>query len=365
LQFRAIAGETMSRYWSDIVNTLTPYVPGEQPQFEKLVKLNTNESPYPPSPAVLQAIHSVSADTLRRYPDPESVALRQGIAARNRIHLDQVFVGNGSDEVIALVFLALLKHKLPICFPDVSYSFYPVWSQMFGVEYTTVAVADDFSIDPDSYPAENGGIIVPNPNAPTGMLMDLRAVRALVQKSAGSVVVIDEAYIDFGGESAVSMIDEFDNLLVVQTLSKARALAGLRVGYAMGNAKLIEALGRVKNSFNSYPLDAIAQCAAVAALEDEDYFRSMCQRVIRSREALCEALSVMGFDVLPSAANFILTTHKRYVARDLFAQLRERGIVVRYFDKPRIDSYLRISIGTTEDNAALLGALSELLSEEG
>ena len=328
---------------------------------QRLVKLNTNESPYPPSPAVLQAIHSVSADALRRYPDPESVALRQAIATRNRIQLDQVFVGNGSDEVIALVFLALLKHRLPIHFPDVSYSFYPVWAQMFGVAYSTVEVADDFSIDPEAYPAENGGIIVPNPNAPTGILMSLVAVRALVEKSAGSVVVIDEAYIDYGGESAVSMIDEFDNLLVIQTFSKSRALAGLRVGCAMGNRELIEALGRVKNSFNSYPLDAVAQCAALASLDDDDHFRQMCQRVIRSREALSVAMADMGFDVLPSGANFIFATHSGYPARDLFARLRERGIVVRYFDKPRIGNYLRISIGTEEDHTALLSALADLL----
>lgn len=351
----------MSSYWSDIVNVLTPYVPGEQPQLAKLVKLNTNESPYPPSPSVLQVIHSISADALRRYPDPESVELRRAIAVRNRLQPEQVFVGNGSDEVIALVFLALLKHSLPLYFPDISYSFYPVWSQMFGIEYSTVAVTDDFSIEPEGYPARNGGIIIPNPNAPTGKLMDGEAVRALVQKSAGSVVVIDEAYIDFGGESAVSMIDEFENLLVVQTLSKSRALAGLRVGFAMGNAKLIEALERVKNSFNSYPLDAIAQRAALAAIEDEAYFRTMCQRIIRSRESLCAAMAVMGFKVLPSGANFIFATHSSWPANELFSQLRARGIVVRYFDKPRIENYLRISIGTEEDNAALLAALGEIL----
>jgi histidinol-phosphate aminotransferase len=360
LESSVIAGKVMSRYWSDVVNTLTPYVPGEQPQLEKLVKLNTNESPYPPSPAVLQAIQSVSADALRRYPDPESVALRQAIALHNRIQLDQVFVGNGSDEVIALIFMALFKHSLPICFPDVSYSFYPVWSQMFGVDFSTVEVLVDFTIDPETYPAENGGIIIPNPNAPTGVLMSPEAIRALVQKSQGSVVVIDEAYIDFGGESAVSMIDEFHNLLVVQTLSKSRALAGLRVGYAMGNADLIDALGRVKNSFNSYPLDAIAQSAALASIEDDDYFRQMCQHVIRSREALCTGLSALGFEVLPSAANFVFATRPGYPAQDLFARLREKGIVVRYFDKPRIGNYLRISVGTEDDHAVLLGALADL-----
>lgn len=351
----------MSRFWSDVVNTLTPYVPGEQPQAEKLVKLNTNESPYPPSPHVLQAINAVDADALRLYPDPESVVLRQAIATRNNLQLDQVFVGNGSDEVIALAFMALLKQDLPLCFPDISYSFYPVWAQLYGIESVRVPVAGDFSIDPDAYPADNGGIIIPNPNAPTGMLMSLGAIRTLLKKSAASVVVIDEAYIDFGGDSAASLIDEFDNLLVVQTLSKSRALAGLRVGFAMGNRALIEALGRVKNSFNSYPLDVIAQRAALASIQDEVYFKDNCQRVVCSRDSLGSALEVLGFEVLPSGANFIFATHRQHSARDLFARLRARGIVVRYFDKPRIDNYLRISIGTNEDNAALLAALNELL----
>jgi histidinol-phosphate aminotransferase len=351
----------MSRYWSDVVNTLTPYVPGEQPRLEKLVKLNTNENPYPPSPKVLQSLREVSADALRRYPDPESVALRRAIATREGLQPEQVFVGNGSDEVIALAFVALLKHELPLYFPDVSYSFYPVWSELFGIAHVTVPVAGDFSIDPAAYPANNGGIIIPNPNAPTGMLMSLESIRALLQRSAGSVVVIDEAYIDFGGRSAVPLIAEYDNLLVVQTLSKSRSLAGLRVGFAMGGTALIEALGRVKNSFNSYPLDAVAQQAALAAIDDEDYFRACCQRVIDSREHLCAQMATLGFEVVPSAANFIFAAHPRFPAAELFARLRERGIVVRYFDKLRIDNHLRISIGTEADNAALLAALRELL----
>lgn len=351
----------MNRYWSDVVKSLTPYVPGEQPRLEKLVKLNTNESPYPPSPKVLDAISAVSADALRRYPDPASTELRKAIAAQNGIQPEQVFIGNGSDEVIALAFLALLKQQLPLYFPDVSYSFYPVWSQLFGIEWCTVPVAQDFSVDPDSYPVENGGIIIPNPNAPTGMLMSLSSVRRLLQRSADSVVVIDEAYIDYGGESAVHLIDEFDNLLVVQTLSKSRALAGLRVGFAMGSAALIDALERVKNSFNSYPLDAIAQRAAVAAIGDTDYFRSSCQRVIVSRETLCSRMESLGFQVLPSSANFLFASHARFPAKQLFADLRERGIVVRYFDKPRIDNFLRISIGTEQDIAELLHALTELV----
>ena len=354
----------MSRYWSDVVNTLTPYLPGEQPLLDKLVKLNTNESPYPPSPRVMEAISAISADALRLYPDPESVALRQAIAARFGLQAEQVFVGNGSDEVIALAFMALLKHSLPLYFPDVSYSFYPVWSVMFDIAYRTIPLDQDFSIDPAAYPVKNGGIIIPNPNAPTGMLMSLDSIRALLQRSAESVVVIDEAYIDFGGESATQLIDEYDNLLVVQTLSKSRALAGLRVGFAMGSKTLIEALGRVKNSFNSYPLDIVAQRAALASIDDEDYFRNICERVISTRKILCSAMAELGFDVLPSGANFILASHPQYSARKLFSGLRDQGILVRYFDKPRIDNHLRITIGTDEDNEALLIALRALLGND-
>lgn len=352
----------MNRYWSDVVKSLTPYVPGEQPRGKGIVKLNTNENPYPPSPRVEQAIRAVAADTLRLYPDPDSAELKRAIAQRNALAPGQVFVGNGSDEVIALTFMALLSHNQPICFPDISYSFYPVWSRLFGVEYNTVPVGEDFSIDPQAYPSSNGGIIVPNPNAPTGMAMSLDSIRALLLNSGDSAVVVDEAYIDYGGESAVSLINEFDNLLVIQTLSKSRSLAGLRVGFAMGNAQLIEALERVKNSFNSYPLDSIAQHAALAAIEDEAYFLECCQRVEKSRDRLTLAMTELGFNVLPSRANFIFATHSVHAARELFASLRKRGIIVRYFDQPRIDNYLRISIGSEEAIDALLSALRDIVN---
>lgn len=352
----------MSRYWSDVVARLTPYVPGEQPQHDRLVKLNTNESPYEPSPQVLRAIAATPADSLRLYPDPESLALKQAFASRNSLRSEQVFVGNGSDEVLAHVFQALLCHDLPLCFPDVSYSFYPVWCDLYGIEYCQVPLSQDFSIDPGAFPTANGGIIVPNPNAPTGMLMPLERIAALLQANSDSVVVIDEAYIDFGGESAVGLIADYDNLLVVQTLSKSRALAGLRVGVAMGDAQLIEGLERVKNSFNSYPLDVLAQRAALAALQDEDYFAASCARVIASRERLVGELFGLGFEVLPSAANFVFVRHPEHAAAALFAALRERGIIVRYFDKPRIDEYLRISIGTDAQCDALVRALEEVLA---
>ena len=351
----------MSGYWSELVRQLTPYVPGEQPRLDNLVKLNTNESPYPPSPAVLEAIGAVTGDSLRLYPDPESAELKRVFAARNGLQPGQVFIGNGSDEVLAHTFQALLKHKLPLYFPDVTYSFYPVWCELYGVEYKTVDLERDFTIDPAAYPAANGGIIIPNPNAPTGVLMGLDAIRSLLAHSHRSVVVIDEAYIDFGGESAVQLIQEFDNLLVVQTLSKSRALAGMRVGVAMGSAQLIEALERVKNSFNSYPLDVVAQRAAIASLQDEEYYRHSCERVISSRARLGTEMAALGFEILPSAANFLFATHPGHAAAELFSELRERGIIVRYFDKPRIDNYLRISIGTDAQCDALLAALRELL----
>jgi histidinol-phosphate aminotransferase len=352
----------MSRYWSDVVKQLTPYVPGEQPRLSKLVKLNTNEHPYSPSPRVLAAIAAVDGDALRRYPDPESMELRAAFARRNGLQPDQVFLGNGSDEVLAHVFQALLRHELPLLFPDVTYSFYPVWSGLYQMPWREIPLTADFAVDPADYRVANGGIIIPNPNAPTGVLMSLESIRRLLEQNRDSVVVIDEAYIDFGGSSAVGLIPEFDNLLVVQTMSKSWALAGLRVGVAMGNAELIEGLQRVKNSFNSYPLDVVAQRAAVAALEDEDYFEAVCARVIASREKLCTAMANLGFDVLPSAANFLLVKHPARAARELYDGLRARGIIVRYFDRPRIDDHLRISIGTDEQSDELLGALTELLA---
>ncbi len=352
----------MSRYWSERVGRLTPYVPGEQPKLDKLVKLNTNEHPYPPSPKVLAAIATTSGDQLRRYPDPESTELKQAFAGRNGLRTDQVFVGNGSDEVLAHVFQGLLRHSRPILFPDITYSFYPVWCELYDIRWREVPLAADFSVDPAGYSGDNGGIVIANPNAPTGMLMGLDAIASLLRRNPDSVVVIDEAYIDFGGESAASLIPQFDNLLVVQTMSKSWALAGLRVGVAMGDTALIEGLERVKNSFNSYPLDVLAQRAGVAALADQAYFDQACQRVIASRERLTVAMRGQGFEVLPSAANFIMARHPRCSARELFAGLRARGVIVRYFDRPRIDQYLRISVGTDQQCDELLAALAELLA---
>jgi histidinol-phosphate aminotransferase len=352
----------MSRFWSDVVRRLTPYVPGEQPRGEQLTKLNTNESPYEPSPRVLAAIAATRGEELRLYPDPDSARLKGAFAAHCGLRPEQVFLGNGSDEVLAHTFLGLLRHEAPIQFPDVTYSFYPVWCDLYGVEYRRVPLADDFSVDPAAYHDEHGGIIIPNPNAPTGMAMSLDDIRALLGKNPDAVVVIDEAYIDFGGSSAVPLIAEYENLLVIQTLSKSRALAGLRVGAAMGQAHLIEGLERVKNSFNSYPVDCVAQRGAVAALEDVAYFRAICARVVASRERLARELAGLGFEVLPSEANFLLARHPDRAGRVLFSALRERGVIVRYFEQPRIDDYLRISVGTDEQCDTLLAALREILA---
>lgn len=353
----------MSRYWSNIVKTLTPYVPGEQPKISQLIKLNTNENPYPPSPQVLAALEQHSSQNLRLYPDPNSTALKQAIADYHQVTLDQVFVGNGSDEVLAHAFCALLNHPQPLLFPDISYSFYPVYCGLYQINYRCIPLDDRFQIQLDQYPTENGGIIFPNPNAPTGCLLALAELRALLQRNRDSVVVVDEAYIDFGGQSAIPLIAEFDNLLVIQTLSKSRSLAGLRVGFAVGHPQLIEALERVKNSFNSYPLDRLALAGAVASFADESYFQQQCQRVIATRARLNQSLTELGFEVLPSAANFVFCRHPDIDAQQIFSQLRARNILVRHFKLPRIDQFLRISIGTDAECQALTQALTECLPE--
>lgn len=354
----------MSRFWSDTVKALQPYVPGEQPRIDGLIKLNTNENPYPPSPAVHAAIAAANDAALRLYPDPNASALREGIARYYGLSSEQVFVGNGSDEVLGLAFIALLKQQEPLLFPDVSYSFYPVYCGLYGIHYRTVPLTDDFRMDVTDYRQPCGAIIFPNPNAPTGCLLPLADIEALLLAQPDVPVVIDEAYIDFGGDSAVALIDRYSNLLVVQTLSKSRSLAGLRVGLALGHRQLIAALERVKNSFNSYVLDRPAQAGALAAFEDEAYFLQCRDAVIDSRERLSAALQQRGLTVLPSAANFVLVTHPQFDAVWLAARLRERAIIVRHLAQPRIAQYLRISIGTAEECAALIAALDAILNNK-
>lgn len=352
----------MSKFWSEVVHKLTPYVPGEQPKLNNLVKLNTNENPYGPSPKVIEALKAEAADSLRLYPDPNSDALKAAIAENFKLQPQQVFVGNGSDEVLAHVFQALLKHDKPLLFPDISYSFYPVYCGLYAIDYQTIPLAEDFTIRIEDYMRPNGGIIFPNPNAPTGIPLPLAEVERLLKHNTESVVVVDEAYVDFGTESAVGLINRYPNLLVTHTLSKARSLAGLRVGYALGSPELIEALIRVKDSFNSYPIDRFASAGAIAAMQDVEYFEKTCQQVIATREALVRDLTSLGFDVLPSGANFIFAKHQQHGGAELTAKLRERGIIVRHFKSPaRISDYLRITIGTDAQSKKLLQALSEIL----
>ncbi|MBI4694684.1 MAG: histidinol-phosphate transaminase [Gammaproteobacteria bacterium] len=351
----------MSQYWSEIVRELTPYVPGEQPRLANLVKLNTNENPYPPSPRVIAAIRAEADARLRLYPDPNADALKQAIATRCGLTPREVFVGNGSDEVLAHAFMALLKHEQPLLFPDITYSFYPVYCGLYGIDYLTVPLAADFTLQIDDYDLPNGGIILPNPNAPTGAAVPAAEIARLAAKHRDSVVVIDEAYVDFGAESAVPLVSRYPNLLVVHTLSKSRSLAGLRVGYAVGQADLIEALERVKNSFNSYPLDRLAQAGAIAALEDEAHFDATRERIVDSRERLVAGLRALGFEVVPSLANFVFARHPGRDAAELAAALRAKSIIVRHFKLPRIDQHLRITVGAEEECRALLGALAAIL----
>lgn len=351
----------MSRYWSAFVHNLEPYVPGEQPKIANLIKLNTNENPYGPSPKVLEAINFDVSDKLRLYPDPTSQELKQAIADYYKVNTASVFVGNGSDEVLGHIFHALFQHESALLFPDITYSFYPVYCRLYKIDYQTIPLNNDLQIDVADYLRDNGGIIFPNPNAPTGCLLGLDEIERLLQKNTESVVVVDEAYIDFGGETAISLVDKYPNLLVTQTFSKSRSLAGMRIGFAVGHQDLIEALIRVKDSFNSYPIDALAGVAGTAAIKDKAYFRETCDKVIASRTKLAESLEELGFEVLPSAANFIFTRHPDFDAADLAAKLRQEGIIVRHFNKRRIDQFLRITIGTPSENQHLLSILDTLI----
>ena len=352
----------MSRFWSSTVQGLTPYVPGEQPKAGDLIKLNTNENPYGPSPKVLEALRAEVGSSLRLYPDPNAERLKAAVADHYGVRPGQVFAANGSDEALGHAFHGLLKHARPLLVPDISYSFYPVYCGLYGIAYETVPLTDAFEIDLEGYLRPNGGIIFANPNAPTGRLLPIAAIEALLTRNTDSVVVVDEAYIDFGGESAVILVDRFPNLLVIQTLSKSRSLAGLRVGFAVGHEDLIEALERVKNSFNSYPLDRFAIAGAVAAMADREYFDETRNAVIRTREVLTAHLRGMGFEVLPSAANFVFARHPGWDAAALSARLRGKGVLVRHFKGARIDQFLRITVGTDESTVLLCRALERILS---
>lgn len=351
----------MSKYWSNKVRQLEPYVPGEQPKVDGLIKLNTNENPYGPSPEALKAMREQVSEGLRLYPDPNSDVLKEAIAEFYNITADMVFVGNGSDEVLAHTFQALLQQEKPLLCPDISYSFYPVYCRLYDIQCQTVPLGENFEISIEDYFRENGGILFANPNAPTGRFLELGDIEELLRKNRHSVVVLDEAYIDFGGRSGVELIDRYENLLVIQTLSKSRALAGLRVGFALAQTGLVEALERVKNSFNSYPLDRLAIYGGAAAMRDREYFEKTRKRIIATRERMNSELTRRGFIVIPSQANFVFTRNERMDALTLSSALRQKNILVRHFQKPRIDQFLRISVGSDQDCDQLVKALDEIV----
>ncbi len=355
----------MSRPFSDKLRKITPYVPGEQSRDVDLIKLNANENPYPPSPKVIEAISSFDSSKLRLYPDSACSELTTTLAKHYRLNHDQVFVGNGSDDVIALCYLSFFNSEKPILFPDITYSFYPVWCDLFGVSFDTRAVDDNFEICPEDYCGPNGGVIIPNPNAPTGIGMGKEQIEKILCQNKDCIVIIDEAYVDFGGYSCIELIEKYDNLVVVGTFSKSRSLAGLRVGFAAANAELIALLGGVKDCYNSYTLDSLAMRAACESVKDHDYFIAMINKVIDTRERTAKRLVELGFSVCPSQTNFLLATHEKLSAKDIFAACREQKIFIRYFNLPRIDNHLRITIGTDEQMQRLLSFLEQYVGKKG
>ena len=351
----------MSIYWSEKARLLQPYTPGEQPKFTNLVKLNTNENPFEPSPRVMEAMHDAIDGDLRLYPDPEANRLKQTISDYYHLSSSQVFVGNGSDEVLALAFATFFQCKNNLLLPEISYSFYPVYCQLYDVQAQLIPLDNDLAINPEDYQYAQGGVVIANPNAPTGRLLSLEQIEQIVQANPAGVVLVDEAYIDFGGQSAVKLIARYPNLLIIQTLSKSRSLAGLRVGLALGQSELIAGMQKVKNSFNSYPLDRVAQAGAIAAFNDEAYFRQTCKQVVENRQWLAEQLEALDFNVLPSAANFVFASHASYAAELIYQRLHQLGIIVRHFKQLRINNYLRISVGTMKQQQQLIAALKTIL----
>ena len=353
----------MSRFWIDKISSLKPYVPGEQPTSDTLIKLNTNEHALPPAESVLAVLKSTSGEALRRYPDPTASALRSAISAAESVPPDHIFVGNGSDEVLAHLWFALLKGRR-VQTLDTTYGFYPVWSVLYDADLTEVPVLDDFSVDLDALKNSDVAVVLANPNAPTGRALKRDDIASLVDSNSDRLVVVDEAYFGFGAESSVPLVADHDNLIVTRSLSKSHALAGMRVGYAIAQADLIEGLSRVKDSFNSYPLDAVAQAAATAAMEDRQWLKQATQSVCDVREAMGAGLEAVGFEVLPSHGNFIFTQHKSLPGKQIFDALRARDILVRRWDKPRIENWLRISVGTMSQAEQLLVLMREIVSAE-
>jgi len=350
----------MSKYWSRTVKNITPYTPGEQPKDRKYIKLNTNENPYPPSPRVIEAIKHAADETLRLYPDPLGEELRETIADYCHLAKDNVFIGNGSDELLAFSFLAFFEPAgRPLLFADITYSFYPVYAAFFKTNYRLIPVDEEFDVPVAGYTQDNGGIIIANPNAPTGKGMPAEAIEAILRQNENSVVILDEAYVDFGGQSAIRFINNYPNLLIIRTLSKSHSLAGLRVGYALGHPELIAAIIRVKDSINSYTVDRLALAGAREAIKDISYFQETRSRIMQTRERVSTRLTEMSFKVIPSLANFIFITTAQCPASILFQRLREKGILVRYFNKPKIDNYLRVTIGTDAEMDAFLETIKD------
>lgn len=351
----------MKRFWSERIKDLVPYTPGEQPKDRVFVKLNTNENPYPPSPKVLQAIEDTAGEGLRLYPDPEAAALRQAIAEYHGLKPEQIFCGNGSDEVLGLCFYAFFTPGQKVVFPDITYSFYPVYTELFGLDYEEIPLNEDFTLPVDKFLGGNGGAVICNPNAPTGRTLPLSDIRRILEANPDVVVLVDEAYADFGAQSAVELIGEYPNLVVVCTMSKSRSLAGMRIGYALGNVDLIAGVNCVKNSFNSYPLDRLALAAGEAAIRDVEYFEQTRTAIMKTREQTADRLRKLGFFVHESNANFIFITHPAKSGKELQQGLRDRGVLVRWFNKPRIDQYLRVSIGTDEEMEKMCAACEDIL----
>lgn len=340
--------------WEENVRKVVPYTPGEQPKRAEIIKLNTNENPYPPAPGVERALREIKTDNLRKYPDPESKILVDALAEYYQVKPEQVFAGVGSDDILALSFLTFFNSEKPILFPDITYSFYDVWADLYRIPYECQPLDENFEVRTRDYQKECGGIIIPNPNAPTGVEMNLLGIEEILKQNPDVVVIIDEAYIDFGGESALSLLPKYENLLVVQTFSKSRSLAGMRIGYAIGNSKLIKYLNDVKYSFNSYTMNTTALVLGVEAVKDEVYFKETIQKVINTRERVKKELRELGFEFMDSKSNFIFASHPKYAAVELFEALKEADIYVRHFRAPRIDNYLRISIGTDEEMNAVI-----------
>lgn len=351
----------MSREWTKNLRNIEPYVPGEQSKDKDIVKINANENPYPPSPKAIEVLKSFDTNKLRFYPSANSTKLKEAIAKYYKVDVSNVFVGNGSDDVLAVAFQSFFNSEKPIAYPDLTYSFYPVWCSLFGIKYKNYPVGDDFRINPEDYKEKNGGVVIPNPNAPTSLGEGLDFVEKILNYNQDSVVIIDEAYVDFGGTSSIPLIDKYENLLVTGTFSKSRSLAGLRIGFAIGSKALIDVMEAVKNSYNSYTVDSLSIEMGAASIEDDEYFKSTCKKVIKTRERVTLELEKLGFDVLDSQTNFIFATHNKHNMKSLFEYLKTQKVFIRYFSLPRIENYVRITIGTNEEMDIFLEKTKEFI----